>query len=538
MVTKLLHAAGLQLGDDADLMPPADENPEGFYEHVGFVRLNDEVLNAAGAGWDCPPASGFDWDSPVLDPFRERARALAAPLAETPPWGWKDPRTSLTLPFWRSALGPLRTVVVIRNPLEVVTSLHRRNGFSIALSLTLWRLYAERIVEDSTLEQRLVTHYDAYFFEPEREIARLLRFLGLDSHQNLETLRAAAVPDLRHHRKTLPDLAKHGFPAEVISLYRDLCREAQWWEGDAQFPDAGDSPAARPNDQLSTIARGLGGVELLRVENEALRRNNADFTHALADRETRITELETALNLHQTARAELANAVRERNGILAERDAAIASRDATIATLNQRLADTAERLARLQEEVAALSDRLAERERDLQIAQVHERELRTMLTSLQAVQLERDAEIMGTLGAVLSRHAPGAPASIYYRRLVDQVRQLVAAHVPAGARTLSATYGDDALLDLGDRLTEPFPRSVSGIAANYTDIGGDDAVGQLESRRAEGAEFLVVPSPALPWLANHPELERHIETHYVAVTRERGVATIYALQPDGGQVPA
>ena len=26
-----------------------------------------------------------------------------------------------------------------------------------------------------------------------------------------------------------------------------------------------------------------------------------------------------------------------------------------------------------------------------------------------------------------------------------------------------------------------------------------------------GAEFLVVPSPALPWLATHPELERHLE---------------------------
>ena len=47
--------------------------------------------------------------------------------------GLEGPRTSLTLPFWRSALGPLRTIVVVRNPLEVVTSLHRRNGFSSAL---------------------------------------------------------------------------------------------------------------------------------------------------------------------------------------------------------------------------------------------------------------------------------------------------------------------------------------------------------------------------------------------------------------------
>ena len=71
MVAKLLQQAGLNLGDEADLMPPAEENPEGFYEHLEFVRLNDEVLNVAGAGWDCPPAAGFDWSDEALDPFRD-----------------------------------------------------------------------------------------------------------------------------------------------------------------------------------------------------------------------------------------------------------------------------------------------------------------------------------------------------------------------------------------------------------------------------------------------------------------------------------
>ena len=180
MVAKLLQQAGLNLGDEADLMPPAEENPEGFYEHLEFVRLNDEVLNAAGAGWDCPPAAGFNWEDSVLDSFRARARRMADPLGERLPWGWKDPRTSLTLPFWRSAFGPLRIVVMVRNPLEVVTSLHRRNAFSAALGLTLWQIYAERILDDTSPDERLVTHYDTYFLEPDREISRLLDYLGLN----------------------------------------------------------------------------------------------------------------------------------------------------------------------------------------------------------------------------------------------------------------------------------------------------------------------------------------------------------------------
>ena len=129
MVAKLLQHAGLYLGADRDLMPPAEENPEGFYEHLGFVQLNDEVLNAAGAGWDCPAAAGIRLEGPGIRHLsRPRPGSGRVRLRSAGAWGWKDPRNSLTIPFWRSALGPLRTIVVIRNPLEVIISLHRRNG--------------------------------------------------------------------------------------------------------------------------------------------------------------------------------------------------------------------------------------------------------------------------------------------------------------------------------------------------------------------------------------------------------------------------
>jgi hypothetical protein len=49
---------------------------------------------------------------------------------------------------------------------------------------------------------------------------------------------------------------------------------------------------------------------------------------------------------------------------------------------------------------------------------------------------------------------------------------------------------------------------------------------------------LLVPSPALPWLATHPELERHLEARYTVVARERGIGTIYALAPGEGRIPA
>ena len=48
MLTRLLHACGLYVGEKNELMPSQADNPDGFWEHLGFVALNDELLNALG----------------------------------------------------------------------------------------------------------------------------------------------------------------------------------------------------------------------------------------------------------------------------------------------------------------------------------------------------------------------------------------------------------------------------------------------------------------------------------------------------------
>lgn len=532
MVAKLLDQAGLYLGPESALMPPAEENPEGFFEHLEFVRLNDEILNAAGAGWDCPPDAEFRWENHELDGLRERAIALASTIDDRTPWGWKDPRTTLTLPFWELALGPLAVIAVVRNPLEVVTSLHRRNGFSVALSLTLWRIYAERLIQSTLPSERIVTHYDAFFSQPEQEVERLAAFIGLPSSvepgADSEPVRPA--PQLRHHRKTLLDLQDAGFPSEVISLYLQLCQEANWDEDGAVTAWLGqishDPIPAKPH---SSIASGYGRSNLLRVENDALRRNNEDFTRAIGERETRIFELEAALRIHETTRSELDGILRERDGRIYERNTIIQRREHRIMALQAENESIAHERDQLRAEVQSLADQLAGAERKLESASIHERALRERYVSLHQAQLNRDAEIMGTLGSVLSRHSIGAPASIYHRRLVEHIRQRVGATLPAGARVLVATYGDQAMLELGNALTQSFPRSVPGVSADYTDISDDDAIAQLKALVAAGAEYLVVPSPALAWLANHPALTQHLTDDHGLMVDERGVVTIYAL---------
>ena len=76
MLTRLLHAGGLYLGTKSELMPPQADNPDGFWEHLGFVALNDELLNKLGGAWDLPPKVDEDFKDPQLDPLRLKARLV------------------------------------------------------------------------------------------------------------------------------------------------------------------------------------------------------------------------------------------------------------------------------------------------------------------------------------------------------------------------------------------------------------------------------------------------------------------------------
>ena len=228
MVARMLNLAGLHLGRSDELIPASAENPDGYWEHRGILRINDELLNELGGGWDLPVAVPENWsENDRLLRLRERARVELAALAGAPHWGWKDPRTSLTLPFWSSLVERLQVVVCVRHPLEVAESLRRRGISSYALSLSLWRAYAERILADTAQTQRVVTHYEAYFEDPTAEVERLGGAVGITATPT-QLAEAARVltPAHRHSRFTPGDLVEAKVDPGIIDLYLRLCADA------------------------------------------------------------------------------------------------------------------------------------------------------------------------------------------------------------------------------------------------------------------------------------------------------------------------
>ena len=144
-VAGLLHSAGLFLGDR--LLAGDARNPRGYFEDRDFVDYHRRLLTAHGFADD-----GLVGDV-RLEPtarFREEALSLVESRRELlRPWGWKDPRTVLFLPFWASLLPDARYLLVFRPPWDVVDSLFRRGDRVFErnpqLALTVWSAYNTRI---------------------------------------------------------------------------------------------------------------------------------------------------------------------------------------------------------------------------------------------------------------------------------------------------------------------------------------------------------------------------------------------------------
>jgi hypothetical protein len=130
LTAQWLMKSGLDIGKD--LLGPAASNPDGHFEDVDFVRFHEALLasnNLPLDGIRFENDRAFDVSGFMSLARSESDRGGAAALRASRPsqFGWKDPRTCLFLPLWRSVLPDATSLVVVRHFDEVVRSLDRRD---------------------------------------------------------------------------------------------------------------------------------------------------------------------------------------------------------------------------------------------------------------------------------------------------------------------------------------------------------------------------------------------------------------------------
>jgi len=214
LVTQLLGLMGVHTGDQQSSQ----------YEAYAFRVVNDALLHAAGCDWADPAP----FLARLAEPgYAERAARDARSLLEeqssrfgvTPEgrrWGWKDPRTSITLPVWRAIYPDARVIHVERSGLAVALSVYRRELAilrkrvlrlklggrrawlfppTLAQAYRVWEIYTRAaLAEEPHWASWTTVKYEVLVRNPVDTLCALSDFIGLGfSRADLDQLSSGRV---------------------------------------------------------------------------------------------------------------------------------------------------------------------------------------------------------------------------------------------------------------------------------------------------------------------------------------------------------
>jgi hypothetical protein len=227
MIARLLDELGLFQGDEL----------QEDHESTWFLEINELLLKRVNATWDNPdPISTFLDHSDAFDLTvrcltddlssnrsreflgRKRTRKSGSLAKYDQPWGWKDPRTIYTLPLWLKLFPGAKLVYIVRNGVDVASSLKVREvrelkrrreefdskpasgdrsklqragfkGSARCLTLdggfSLWEQYVAKA--EQTLAQidnpRQVIRYESFLTDPAGPLTDLARFCGVTTDE-------------------------------------------------------------------------------------------------------------------------------------------------------------------------------------------------------------------------------------------------------------------------------------------------------------------------------------------------------------------
>ena len=180
-IAHALQILGADLGPR--LITPAPDNPDGFFESIDVVDINEALLDELGHAWDDFRLLPEGWlDSDAAERARVRIVDLySSTFSRAPLWAIKDPRLCLTFPLWRQTLVELGaafgTLLVVRDPIAIAGSLRRRNGIGTNLSNALWLSYTRAACEASVGLANAVLCLDE-FNQSGKSISNALRKLA------------------------------------------------------------------------------------------------------------------------------------------------------------------------------------------------------------------------------------------------------------------------------------------------------------------------------------------------------------------------
>jgi len=203
----ILEKAGINLGEVStyNLF-----NKKGNRENIRIMKLHDELLRYNNGSWDNPPAR-VEWPQHLK---KKRDRIIKG-YRSFDIWGFKDPRTLLTLDGWLEVLPKFSFVATFRHPFLVAQSLYARDNTPHIKSYDLWKSYNEKLLFYYKKYKFPVISFDESKEDYKNKVKKLLRKLDIN---NKNVAVEFYNPQLKHY-KTISDV---DIPREIMDIYEKI----------------------------------------------------------------------------------------------------------------------------------------------------------------------------------------------------------------------------------------------------------------------------------------------------------------------------
>ena len=116
-----------------------------------------------------------------------------------------------------------------------------------------------------------------------------------------------------------------------------------------------------------------------------------------------------------------------------------------------------------------------------------------------------------------------------YEELVGRIREAVDSVLPESCTVAVVSKGDEDLLELGGRKAWHFPRNSDGEYIGHHPYDSREAIGHLEELRAEGVDYLLLPSTSFWWFSYYKDLSTHLLDHYQLRYQDERTCVIFSL---------
>lgn len=232
----------LGVGLPGETIAPDHYNPVGYFEWESVVQIQERLLIDLQRWWPAPEGTLPLPDAWLQHPATRHAYLQLRELIsssvdqQTGIWAIKDPRCSRLLPLWLELCAelsiPLRLLLAVREPGEVVTSLVNRDGPLVDMdsfrAQRLWCIHNIEVVEAAKNYSLplAVIDFGLWFKSPHQQlqvIEQALPELRVTSSQRDYAL-ALIDPQHRRSLRSRPPLK---LQASVLRLYRRVLSQQQ-----------------------------------------------------------------------------------------------------------------------------------------------------------------------------------------------------------------------------------------------------------------------------------------------------------------------